>query len=170
MPLLLPTQHIVWFALCTNSDLRRSSLQFTEVAISPLFICRLIADMPKSRSPKPPLLNPTHPHTRPGRVNFDARGNAIYEWNGDLLNLSGSQGKRLRERALRNPALAIINETPSELIQPANTQGLRIGYNPYNSGELVQTSDTTQAARKRVNLRELSEWIKLKRRLDTKNP
>lgn len=117
--------------------------------------------MSKLRYSKPEksIFNSQQP--RPGKVGFDARGHAVYEWSDELLTISGPQGERLRERALRNPALAIVNEAPSDLPAAGNTEGLRVGYNPYNSGELGQKRHTG----KRVDLRELSKWIELKRRM-----
>ncbi len=100
------------------------------------------------------------PSHTPGKVSFDDRGNAIYEWAYEALSTDDQQAQALRERALLNPTLALIDDTP-EGHGVRNDKGLRLGYNPYESGQLAGK----QVARKR-DMRELSKWIEMKRRLD----
>ena len=45
-----------------------------------------------------------------------------------------------------------------------NTKGLKSGYNPYNSGALGK-----QSWKKKKNLRELSKWIELRKKVGDKN-
>lgn len=99
----------------------------------------------------------------PGRVRFDARGNAIYEWNDVQLELDGEQGEQLRERALLNPTLSLVDDTPAPQVSAVrNDKGLRVGYNPYQSGQLAGKKPLA----KKPDMRELSKWIETKRRLE----
>lgn len=105
----------------------------------------------------------TSRQTAPGQVRFDERGNAIYAWKDTQLELDDQRAAKLRERALLNPALALVDDgaAPSQTTI-RNDKGLRIGYNPYESGQLA---GKPPVAKKR-DMRELSKWIELKRRLD----
>ena len=98
---------------------------------------------------------------KPGKISFDDRGNAMFEWSNDLLAEDSDAGERLRDQALDHPGLAIADEEPvaGGPIR-VNPKGLRLGYNPYESGLLAKK----EWKRKR-DLRELSHWIDLKRRL-----
>lgn len=96
-----------------------------------------------------------------GRIGFDDRGNAIYEWQQAHLRLDGTDGDERRAAALDNPGLALVDDEP----QPdapirRNLSGLRVGYNPYDSGELAH-----KAPRKPRDMHKLSQWIKLKKKL-----
>jgi len=104
----------------------------------------------------------TAPGEKPGKVAFDARGNAIYQWGDDRLTDDGATGERLRDQALDYAGLAIADdEAPLNAPIRANPKGVRIGYNPYESGLLTRR----QTKRKR-DLHELSKWIDAKRRLN----
>jgi hypothetical protein len=98
---------------------------------------------------------------QPGRIAFDERGNAVYAWNDDRFSEDSEAGARARNKALDHPTLSFVEEE-----QPANTpirnnaKGTRLGYNPYESGLLKPKS----AAPKR-DLRELSKWIEMKKRV-----
>ncbi|MFT3752600.1 MAG: hypothetical protein QM800_06880 [Paludibacter sp.] len=103
--------------------------------------------------------------TSAGQVRFDERGNAIYEWRDAKLELDGQQAKRRRERALLNPTLSLVDDSPpANAPAMRNDQGLRVGYNPYESGQLAR-----KAASKKRDMRELSKWIEMKRLLETQN-
>jgi hypothetical protein len=99
--------------------------------------------------------------SQPGRIAFDERGNAVYEWNEDRLSKDGEDGERARRKALDHPGLAMMEDEPAvnAPIQN-NAKGLRLGYNPYESGLLPPKP----APRKR-DLRELSKWLEIKKRL-----
>lgn len=104
----------------------------------------------------------TNRHKTPGQVRFDERGNAIYEWRDTKLEEDSQHAERMRERALFNPSLSLVDESPAP-DQPCvrNDKGARMGYNPYQSGQLVGRPKTE----KKRDMRELSKWIETKRRL-----
>jgi len=118
----------------------------------------------------PPADTPRTPVTwkmPSGRVQFDDRGNAIWEW-------AGSNGAFEREvteerlKKLENPDLSIADDapTPFDLVKP-NPQGVVKGYNPYDSGKLGRNG---APPRKRKDLRKLSEWLRLKKQAENKTP
>ena len=96
---------------------------------------------------------------KPGQIGFDERGNAIYEWDGSLTE-EGDAGDRARNNALANPGLAIVEEEgPANAPIQSNPKGLRIGYNPYESGLLAR-----KGQKKKPDLRKLSKWMEAKRK------
>ena len=101
---------------------------------------------------------------QPGRIAFDDRGNAIYAWNEDQLSLDGEEGERARRKALEHPGLAMVEDEPvaNAPIQN-NDKGLKLGYNPYESGLLSQK----EVPKKKTDLRELSKWLEMKKRVES---
>jgi hypothetical protein len=98
---------------------------------------------------------------QPGRIAFDVRGNAVYEWSADNLTLEGEEGVRARRKALDHPGLAVAEEEQkSNAAIQNNAKGLRLGYNPYESGLLPR-----KTVAKKKDLRELSRWLELKKRV-----
>jgi hypothetical protein len=97
---------------------------------------------------------------KPGRIAFDERGNAIYEWDDARLAADGEDGERARRTALEHPDLSIVEDEPANAPMRSNPKGLRIGYNPYESGLLAKKKE---AGRKR-DLRQLSKWMEVKRK------
>ena len=96
---------------------------------------------------------------RTGRVKFDDRGNAIWEWS----IATGAFGREISEERLQrleHPALSLAEDapTPAETVR-ANPLGTKKGYNPYDSGKLGKPS----APARKTDLRRLSEFIKLKK-------
>jgi hypothetical protein len=96
---------------------------------------------------------------RTGRVKFDDRGNAIWEWS----IATGAFGREISEdrlHKLEHPALSLAEDapTPVETVR-ANPLGTKKGYNPYDSGKLGKP----QAPPRKTDLRRLSEFIKLKK-------
>ena len=94
-----------------------------------------------------------------GRVQFDARGNAIWEW----AVSTGAFGREVsteRMKKLENPGLSLADDapTPSDKVKP-NPQGVVKGYNPYDSGKLGKAP----APPRKKDLRRLSEFLKLKK-------
>jgi hypothetical protein len=95
---------------------------------------------------------------QPGRVKFDDRGNAVYEWSmntGEFARDSATS----RLKKLDNPSLSLAEDapTPVEIARP-NPHGTIKGYNPYDSGKL----SGKQVPRKK-DLKKLSEWLALKK-------
>lgn len=103
----------------------------------------------------------------PGKINFDDRGNAVYEWKDPRLQQEGKQAERLRSKALSYAGLSLVDEEPeeTETLVTHNDKGLRVGYNPYQSGMLAGSKPAT----KRRSMQELSKWIEMKRRLEQQN-
>jgi hypothetical protein len=102
---------------------------------------------------------------KPGKVAFDDRGNAIFEWGDDRLNQDSDTGERLRGKALSHAGLAIVDEeAPANAAIRPNPKGLRLGYNPYESGMLAKPD-----RKKKVDLEQLSKVLELKRKLQKKS-
>jgi hypothetical protein len=95
---------------------------------------------------------------RTGRVKFDDRGNAIWEWS----IATGAFGREIsqdRLQKLEHPALSLADDSPTPLdTVRANPLGTKKGYNPYDSGKLGKPP-----APRKTDLRRLSEFIKLKK-------
>ncbi|MBB6094830.1 hypothetical protein HNQ60_003717 [Povalibacter uvarum] len=104
------------------------------------------------------------PAEAPGTITHDERGNAQFEWQGDRLNEDSDLGDKLRKRALSHHGLSIVeDEPPPNAPIRQNPKGLRVGYNPYESGMLAK-----KEWKPKRDLRELSKWIEAKKRLDQK--
>ncbi|HEX7011449.1 MAG TPA: hypothetical protein VF161_01815 [Steroidobacteraceae bacterium] len=102
------------------------------------------------------------PAARPGQIAFDDRGNAVFAWSDARLVQDGEEGDRARQRALDHPGLSLVEDEPFPNAPIRhNARGLRVGYNPYESGLLPR-----KPVRKKRDLRELSRWMELKRRLE----
>ncbi|HEY1314362.1 MAG TPA: hypothetical protein VGE92_10815 [Steroidobacteraceae bacterium] len=95
-----------------------------------------------------------------GRVKFDDRGNAVWEW----AVSTGAFGNELspeRLQKLEHPALSIADEPqPVAETVRANPLGTKKGYDPYDSGKLGKAA---AAPRKKKDLRRLGEFLKLKK-------
>ena len=92
-----------------------------------------------------------------GRIEFDELGNAIWVPN------SGASTKDVMRILLDDPNLAFSNEytegTQKRVQQ--NQQGVKKGYDPYDSGLLVK-----KEWKKKKDLRKLSSWIKTQKPKD----
>ncbi len=119
-----------------------------------------MADKPRGKPPTP------NAKTNPvGHVAEDDRGNMTWEWSGEGdLTADDSLGAAERMRVLVDPRLEVKEEDadPSSAMQ-SNPKGLKSGYNPYNSGALGK-----QSWKKKKDLRELSKWIELRKKMSDK--
>lgn len=102
-----------------------------------------------------------HHDRQPAKIHFDDRGNAVYEWQDPRLTQDNKQAERLRARALNYEGLSLVDNEPANEPTIRNEAGLRLGYNPYESGMLAG-----KQSNKRRSMQELSAWIEMKRRLD----
>jgi len=93
-----------------------------------------------------------------GRVQFDDKGNAVWEWS----VATGAFGREIsneRLQKLEHPALSLADDspTPFETVR-ANPLGAKKGYDPYDSGKLGK-----RPVPAKKDLRKLSEFLKLKK-------
>jgi hypothetical protein len=117
---------------------------------------------------------PAMDHTRvttnsSGRVKFDDRGNAVWEWAVATGSFSAevSEVSTVRLKKLENPTLSLAEDSPApakdNVVKP-NVKGAVQGYSPYDSGMLVKA-----AAPRKKDLRRLSEWLKLRKQASSNN-
>lgn len=93
-----------------------------------------------------------------GRVKFDDRGNAVWEWS---ISTGAFDRKVSTQRLqiLEHPALSLVDDSPTtpDTARP-NPLGTIKGYDPYDSGKLAKA-----VAPRKKDLRRLSEFFKLKK-------
>jgi hypothetical protein len=101
---------------------------------------------------------PSAEDKKTGRVKFDERGNAVWEWS----VATGAFGREIstdRLKKLENSELSLADDAPTPLgLVQSNPLGAVKGYNPYDSGKLGSTQ-----APKKTDLRKLGDWLKLKK-------
>jgi hypothetical protein len=122
-------------------------------------------EKPKTSSPPAPA-GPAEPSSKKdaggekstGRVKFDERGNAVWEWQVET-GAFGVEVSTQRLQKLAHPALSIADDapTPFETVR-SNPLGTKKGYDPYDSGKLGKKPPPAKK-----DLRKLSEWLKLKK-------
>ena len=122
----------------------------------------------KSTSPAPEKSAPGGPsvdQNQSGKVTFDDRGQAIWEWSTATgrFDRAGSTSTRLKKFV---PELSIVDDAP-----PAaggvrqNPGGIKKGYDPYDSGRLARTGKH-KAVKK--DLRKLGTWLNLRKQVSSK--
>jgi hypothetical protein len=126
-------------------------------------------DKPKSAS-NPAPGGPAEPSSKndnggeksTGRVRFDERGNAVWEWQ-VTTGAFGVEVSTQRLQKLEHPALSIADDspTPFETVR-SNPLGTKKGYDPYDSGRLGKKPPPAKK-----DLRRLSEWLKLKKQFES---
>jgi hypothetical protein len=96
-----------------------------------------------------------------GRVKFDERGNAVWEWQ-VATGAFAADVSTQRLQKLASPGLSIADDspTPFETVR-ANPLGTKKGYDPYDSGRLGKKPPPAKK-----DLRRLSEWLKLKKQAE----
>jgi hypothetical protein len=103
----------------------------------------------------------------PGQLAVDDRGNISWEWTDDPeLQADDLLGNTARLRALAPKHLKLSDEEPEAVARsPVPVRKTpQSGYNPYESGEPTKSS-----WKKKRDLRQLSEWIALKKRMGRKS-
>ena len=93
------------------------------------------------------------PDTEPtGRITFDERGNATWEWRTDTGTFS---------REIDTQRLKALQESTSAHLQPDASPASVSGMDPYSSADRSTPPDEPAAPRRTLNdMRELSEQIK----------
>jgi len=124
-----------------------------------------MTEKPSGKARKHPA---TGPETSPeaGRLGTDDLGNVTWQWtDDDDLLADDPLGQSARLQALVDPTLQVKDEDEDEPRDRTrdNPRGLKSGYNPYNSGSLGKHS-----WKKKKDLRELSKWIELRKKVATK--
>lgn len=121
---------------------------------------------PTAAPGRPSVLDgPPSDPKKSGRVQFDDRGNAVWEWS-IATGAFGREVSTERLQKLENPGLSLADDapTPRKHVKP-NPLGVLKGYNPYDSGKLGKTD-----VPKKKDLKKLSDWLTLKKQAANNNP
>jgi hypothetical protein len=95
-----------------------------------------------------------------GRVKFDDRGNAVWEW-AVATGSFATDVSTSRLKKLENQTLSLADDAPipaSGIVKP-NPKGVVQGYSPYDSGLLAKSA---RPPAKKKDLRRLGEFLKLR--------
>lgn len=147
---------------------------------------------PTSAGKQPPDEKAEAPNSpaekKSGRVTFDARGNAVWEWSMST-GIFGRDVDSDRLKKLEAPDLKIADDPPQKAKafgtspdqrgpgfdpynthaqKPTGTQPKSTGADPYNTVS-SGPGKTGDSSGKPTDLRRLSEWIKRQRELPKKN-
>jgi hypothetical protein len=118
-----------------------------------------------SGSGKPSTLESPSDAKKTGRVQFDDRGNAVWEWS-VATGAFGREVSTERLQKLENPALSLAEDAPTPFDHvKSNPLGTVKGYNPYDSGKLGKAA----APPRKKDLKKFSEWVRLKKQANTGN-
>ena len=94
-----------------------------------------------------------------GRVKFDDRGNAVWEW-AVTTGAFGTDVSTERLKKLESHTLALADDMPSpDDIAKQKPNSATQGYSPYDSGLLIKQEEPPK---KKTDLKRLSEWLKLR--------
>jgi hypothetical protein len=105
-----------------------------------------------------PVSNTRVGNNTSGRVKFDDRGNAIWEWSVTTGAFSADVSTS-RLKKLENPTLSLAEDAPTPVdCAKSNPKGVAHGYSPYDSGVLAKSAPPPKK-----DLRRLSEWLKLRK-------
>ena len=116
---------------------------------------------PKSAVPGGPRVD----QNQSGRVKFDDRGQAIWEWSMATGRFDRTSTTSTRLKKLL-PELSIVEDTPPLTGGVrANPGGIKKGYDPYDSGRLARTGKQKVIKK---DLRKLGEWIDLRKQSSSK--
>lgn len=112
---------------------------------------------PKPSTPRPK----EEPASEPGHLGVDDRGSVTWQWAEDeALQADDTFGATTRLTALIDPRLQLSDDDGSANSSEPNPKRLKSGYDPYDSGALGKVG-----RKKKKNLRELSKWIELRRKM-----
>lgn len=100
-----------------------------------------------------------------GRVQFDERGNAIWEWS-IATGAFGREVSTERLHKLEHPSLSLADDASASGAVRPNPLGTKKGYDPYDSGKLGKPP----APPRKKDLQRLGEWLKLKKQAANKDP
>jgi hypothetical protein len=95
-----------------------------------------------------------------GRVKFDDRGNAVWEWAVNTGRFGPDETSALLER-LELAALSLADDSAPQPAAVTRKPQHAMGYCPYDSGKLGAAAVEAKRSGKK-DLRRLGEWLKLR--------
>lgn len=99
-----------------------------------------------------------------GKSGRNDRGKALYGNDDRNIRPGADEADPDLLSSFNHPGLATVDDDgPANAPVRSNEKGLTKGYNPYNSGALYK-----KAFKKKRDMRELSKWIELKKRMEKK--
>ncbi len=115
--------------------------------------------------PSPPK-KPRTARKPAGRVGFDDRGNAVWEWAPNVVEAQTAREED-RLRLLDNSSLSLLDEKTAGTSGKGPVVGPVGGYNPYDSTRPAAKpgAGAAQSKTRRKDLRKLGEWLALRTKL-----